>query len=90
MGLPLTPTPVPDVSQQPWQRRPRRARRLLASSLNGDAHVGRLGNEKDNYAELSFGKKLTFNDGSWARFKTMLADGATNPIRGFRITTATI
>ncbi|MCY3295942.1 porin, partial [Acinetobacter pittii] len=50
-----------------------------ASSLNGDAHVGRLGNEKDNYAELSFGKKLTFNDGSWARFKTMLADGATNP-----------
>ncbi|PTA52069.1 hypothetical protein C9I60_28800, partial [Klebsiella pneumoniae] len=28
-----------------------------ASSLNGDAHVGRLGNEKDNYAELSFGKK---------------------------------
>lgn len=50
-----------------------------ASSLNGDAHVGRLGNEKDNYAELSFGKKITFNDGSWARFKTMLADGATNP-----------
>ena len=28
-----------------------------ASSLNGDAHVGRLGNEKDNYVELSFGKK---------------------------------
>jgi sucrose porin len=56
-----------------------RAGRLPASSLNGDAHVGRLGNEKDNYAELSFGKKLTFNDGSWARFKTMLADGATNP-----------
>lgn len=28
-----------------------------ASSLNGDAHVGRLGNEKDNYLELSLGKK---------------------------------
>ena len=50
-----------------------------ASSLNGDAHVGRLGNEKDNYVELSFGKKMTFSDGSWAHFKTMLADGATNP-----------
>ncbi|STS91000.1 maltoporin [Klebsiella variicola] len=50
-----------------------------ASSLNGDAHVGRLGNEKDNYAELSFGKKLTFNRWLMARFKTMLADGATNP-----------
>lgn len=50
-----------------------------ASSLNGDAHVGRLGNEKDNYVELSFGKKLSFNDGSWAHFKTMLADGANNP-----------
>nr|VUD34563.1 maltoporin [Raoultella sp. NCTC 9187] len=29
--------------------------------------------------ELSFGKKMTFSDGSWAHFKTMLADGATNP-----------
>jgi sucrose porin len=37
-----------------------------ASSLNGDAHVGRLGNEKDNYVELSFGKKMTFSDGSGA------------------------
>lgn len=61
-----------------------------ASSLNGDAHVGRLGNEKDNYVELSFGKKMTFSDGSWTRFKTMLADGATNPTRGYRITTAII
>lgn len=50
-----------------------------ASSVGGDAHVGRLGNEKDNYVELSFIKNLTFNDGSWARFKTMLADGANNP-----------
>lgn len=50
-----------------------------ASSLNGDAHVGRLGNEKDNYVELSFGKKITFDDGSWAHFKTMIADGANNP-----------
>ncbi|VDZ78910.1 sugar uptake porin [Salmonella bongori] len=32
-----------------------------ASSLNGDAHVGRLGNEKDNYLELSLGKKMTFD-----------------------------
>ena len=51
-----------------------------ASSLNGDAHVGRLGNEKDNYVELSFGKKMTFSDGSWAHFKTMLADGATREL----------
>lgn len=50
-----------------------------ASSLNGDAHVGRLGNEKDNYVELSLGKKMTFDDGSWAHFKTMIADGANNP-----------
>lgn len=50
-----------------------------ASSLNGDAHVGRLGNEKDNYVELSFNKKMSFDDGSWAHFKTMLADGANNP-----------
>lgn len=50
-----------------------------ASSLNGDAHVGRLGNEKDNYLELSLGKKMTFDDGSWAHFKTMIADGANNP-----------
>ncbi|PLR31687.1 porin [Chimaeribacter californicus] len=50
-----------------------------ASSLGGDAHVGRLGNEKDNYVELSFIKKLTFNDGSWGRFKSMIADGANNP-----------
>jgi sucrose porin len=49
------------------------------SSLNGDAHVGRLGNEKDNYVELSLGKKMTFDDGSWAHFKTMIADGANNP-----------
>lgn len=50
-----------------------------ASSIGGDAHVGRLGNEKDNYVELSFIKKMQFNDGSHARFKAMLADGATNP-----------
>ena len=50
-----------------------------ASSLNGDAHVGRLGNEEDNYIELSFGKRMTFDDGSWAHFKTMIADGAINP-----------
>jgi maltoporin len=39
------------VARRPW--------RLPASSLNGDAHVGRLGNEKDNYVELSLGKKMT-------------------------------
>lgn len=50
-----------------------------ASSIGGDAHVGRLGNEKDNYVELSFIKNLRFQDGSHARFKAMLADGATNP-----------
>lgn len=50
-----------------------------ASSIGGDAHVGRLGNEKDNYVELSFIKNMQFNDGSRARFKTMLADGANNP-----------
>lgn len=50
-----------------------------ASSVGGDAHVGRLGNEKDNYVELSFIKHLQFDDGSKARFKTMLADGANNP-----------
>lgn len=50
-----------------------------ASSLNDDAHTGRLGNEKDNYLELSLGKRMTFKDGSWAHFKTMIADGATNP-----------
>lgn len=50
-----------------------------ASSIGGDAHVGRLGNEKDNYVELSFIKNMQFDDGSHARFKTMLADGATNP-----------
>lgn len=50
-----------------------------ASSIGGDAHVGRLGNEKDNYVELSFIKKLQFEDGSHARFKAMLADGANNP-----------
>ncbi|WP_416260375.1 carbohydrate porin [Gibbsiella quercinecans] len=50
-----------------------------ASSIGGDAHVGRLGNEKDNYVELSFIKHLQFDDGSKARFKTMLADGANNP-----------
>ncbi|GAA3590492.1 carbohydrate porin [Gibbsiella greigii] len=50
-----------------------------ASSIGGDAHVGRLGNEKDNYVELSFIKHLQFDDGSKARFKTMMADGANNP-----------
>lgn len=50
-----------------------------ASSIGGDAHVGRLGNEKDNYVELSFIKHLQFDDGSSARFKAMLADGANNP-----------
>ncbi|AHG20163.1 porin [Chania multitudinisentens RB-25] len=50
-----------------------------ASSLNDDAHIGRLGNEKDNYLELSLGKRMTFNDGSWAHFKTMIADGAKSP-----------
>ncbi len=50
-----------------------------ASSLNDDAHTGRLGNEKDNYLELSLGKRMTFSDGSWAHFKTMIADGAKNP-----------
>ena len=70
--------PLRNVSQQPRQSARGGPGISPASSLNGDAHVGRLGNEKDNYAELSFGKKLTFNDGSWARFKTMLADGATN------------
>src|SRR5690606_4264190 len=40
-----------------------------ASSLNDDAHTGRLGNEKDNYLELSLGKRMTFSDGSWAHFK---------------------
>lgn len=50
-----------------------------ASSLNGDAHAGRLGNEKDNYIELSLGKRVTFDDGSWTHFKTMIADGANSP-----------
>ncbi|MEH2919537.1 carbohydrate porin [Samsonia erythrinae] len=50
-----------------------------ASSIGGDAHIGRLGNEKDNYVELSLIKNFHYDDGSWARFKTMLADGATNP-----------
>jgi sucrose porin len=61
-----------------------------ASSLNGDAHVGRLGNEKDNYVELSFGKKMTFSDGSWARFKPCSPTARPTRIRGCRITTATI
>jgi sucrose porin len=50
-----------------------------ASSIGGDAHVGRLGNEKDNYVELGFIKHLRFDDGSKARFKAQLADGASNP-----------
>lgn len=50
-----------------------------ASSIGGDAHVGRLGNEKDNYVELSFIKNMRFSDGSHAKFKAMLADGANNP-----------
>lgn len=50
-----------------------------ASSIGNDAHIGRLGNEKDNYAELYFNKTLDFNDGSSAFFKLMLADGANDP-----------
>ncbi|QCR35688.1 carbohydrate porin [Nissabacter sp. SGAir0207] len=50
-----------------------------ASSIGGDAHIGRLGNEKDNYVELGFINNMHFRDGSWARFRAMVADGATNP-----------
>lgn len=40
-----------------------------------DGAIGRLGNESDKYVELNFGKRWTLDNGSWARFKTMLADG---------------
>ncbi|ACA17823.1 porin LamB type [Methylobacterium sp. 4-46] len=40
-----------------------------------DGAVGRLGIESNHYLELNFGKKWTFEDGSWARFRAMLADG---------------
>lgn len=40
-----------------------------------DGAIGRLGVETNSYVELNFGKKWTFEDGSWARFKVMIADG---------------
>lgn len=46
-----------------------------ASSIGDDAHVGRLGNEKDTYIGLTLLKNIRYADGSWSRFTTMLADG---------------
>lgn len=40
-----------------------------------DGSIGRLGVETNSYVELNFGRKWTFEDGSWARFKVMIADG---------------
>lgn len=40
-----------------------------------DGAIGRLGVETNSYVELNFGRKWTFEDGSWARFKVMIADG---------------
>ncbi|SIR41190.1 sucrose porin [Aeromonas sp. RU39B] len=37
--------------------------------------VGRLGNEDDTYMEANLLKTQTFDDGSFARYKLMLADG---------------
>ncbi len=44
-----------------------------AGSVGGA--VGRLGNEDDTYMEANLLKTQTFEDGSWARYKLMLADG---------------
>ncbi len=44
-----------------------------AGSVGGA--VGRLGNEDDTYMEANLLKTQTFADGSWARYKLMLADG---------------
>ena len=44
-----------------------------AGSVGGA--VGRLGNEDDTYMEANLLKTQTFDDGSWARYKLMLADG---------------
>lgn len=51
---------------------------FLVSLFNGDVYVGCFGNEKDNYVELSFGKKFIFNDGLWVCFKIMFVDGVIN------------
>ncbi len=50
-----------------------------ASSIGGDAHIGRLGNEKDHYIELGFHNQTRFSNGSWANFKALLADGSSSP-----------
>lgn len=50
-----------------------------ASSIGGDAHIGRLGNEKDHYVELGFHHQSHFSNGAWANFKALLADGSSSP-----------
>lgn len=44
-----------------------------AGSVGGS--IGRLGNENDKYLELNFSQRWTMEDGSWGRFKVMVADG---------------
>lgn len=50
-----------------------------ASSIGGDAHIGRLGNENDHYLELGFHHHNRLSNGARADFHAVLADGTASP-----------
>lgn len=48
----------------------------MAPAAKLEAPIGRLGLETDNYSEAVFVKNFKGSDGSWAKYKTMIAQGA--------------